>query len=227
MGIARILNEGIRLEEAAEGSRPMALGASVAIGDDERPFLRLTWSPFKKERVGRNSLEGDELVVFDLAVGAFEDQGEFFLDQFDLVRIFNMNTFSVPIAGENSLSWSMRAGLDRVEDEGKDRYDGLLSFGAGYAWQWNRMLASYAMVDLTAHTLDPIARLRPHVALQSDMGALRMWAYFGAESSSYDGDFSDVWGGKLQYSLNPRCALQIEFTNERFTRTSVGLNWYW
>jgi hypothetical protein len=205
----------------------MALGASVAIGDDERPFLRLTWSPFKKERVGRNSLEGDELVVFDLAVGAFEDDQEIFLDQLDVLRIFNLNTLSVPIAGENPLSWALRAGVSRVEDNGEDRYDGLVSFGAGYAWQWHHALIGYAMLELAAHTLDPIARVRPHVGLQADVGMLRTWAYFGAESASYDGDFSDVWGGKLQYSVTPRCALQIELTNERSTRTSIGLTWYW
>ena len=211
----------------AEGSRPMSFGAGMAIGSDEDPFLRLTWSPFKKERVGQNSLEGDELVVFDLAVGAFEDEQELFLDQLDVIRIFNTNTFSVPIAGENPLSWNLRAGVTRVEDGGEDRYDGLVSFGAGYAWQWHRQLVSYAMVDLAAHTLDPLVRVRPHVALQADMGALRAWAYFGAESASYDGEFSDIWGGKIQYSLTPRCALQVEFTNEHATRTSIGLNWYW
>ncbi len=215
------------LPSPAEGQRPMVFGASVATGDDEDPFLRLTWSPFRKERVGQNSLEGDELVVFDLAVGAFEDEQEIFLDQLDVIRIFNMNTFSVPIAGENPLSWSLRAGVSRVEEDGEDRYDGLVSFGVGYAWQWHHMLVSYGMLDLAAHTLDPLVRVRPHIALQSDRGAFRTWAYFGAESASYDGDFSEIWGGKIQYSLSPRCALQIEFTNETSTRTSVGLNWYW
>ena len=115
----------------------------------------------------------------------------------------------------------------RVEENGDDRYDGLVSFGAGYAWQWHRMLAGYGMIDLAAHTLDPLVRVRPHIALQSDMGALRAWVYVGAQSVSYDGEFSDIWGGKIQYSLTPRYALHLEFTNEHATRTSLGLNWYW
>lgn len=40
----------------------------------------MTWSPFKQELVGQNSLEGDELVVFDLAVGLLEDGHKAFVD---------------------------------------------------------------------------------------------------------------------------------------------------
>lgn len=215
------------LPSPAEGSRPMAFGASMAFGDDEAPFVRFTWSPFKKERVGQNSLGGDELVVCDLAVGALEDGPELFLDQLDVIRIFRMNTSSVSLAGENPLSWSLRAGVTRTEDQGTDWYDGVVSFGAGYARQWHPRLASYGMVDLAAHTLDPLVRVRPHVALQSDLGALRSWAYVGVESAGYDGEVADIWGGKIQYSLTPQCAVQVEATNEASTRASVGLTWYW
>ncbi|MEK7285988.1 MAG: DUF4105 domain-containing protein [Nitrospirota bacterium] len=211
----------------AEGSKPMAIGASLAIGNDGDSFLRLTGSPFKQERIGQNRFEGNELVVLDIAVGVFEEDQKIFLDHLDMIRIFNTNRLSIPIAGENQFSWDLRAGVSRVENNGADGYDGLVSFGVGYGWApRQRPIAGYAMVDLAAHTLDPLVRLRPHVALQADIGQLRVWAYTGAESAGYNGDFNSIWGGKFQYLINSRYALQIELTNERFTRASVGINWY-
>ena len=67
------------LPSPADGSRPMVAGVGVASSTaHEVPFLRLTWSPFKLERVGRNSMEGGELVLLDVAVGLVEGGGEIF-----------------------------------------------------------------------------------------------------------------------------------------------------
>ena len=216
------------LPSPADASHPMVFGVSV-VSDTahEALFLRLTWSPFKLERVGRNSMEGGELVLLDVAVGLFEDGREVFLDQLDLIRVSSLNTLPVRLVGENPLSWQLHVGIVRGETEGKPAYDGTASFGVGYAKSWHPTIVGYAMADLAVHTLSPHARLRPHLGLSAHLAGLRTWAYVGTESIGYRGNFRAVWGGKLEVSLTKRFALHAEFGNERATRASLGLNVNW
>lgn len=210
------------LPSPADGSYPMMAGVGVAGSTlDESPFLRLTWSPFKLERVGRNSMEDGELVLLDVAVGLLEGRRKIFLDQLDVVRLSSLNTLPVPLAGENPLSWQLHVGVVRVDNGNKPAYDGAASFGVGYAKPLRRGIIGYAMADLAVHTLSPHARLRAHLA------GLRAWAYVGTESVGYRGRFGAVWGGKLEFSLTERLALQAELSNERATRAVLGLNVNW
>ena len=216
------------LRSPADGSQPMVAGISVAGGAAHQgAYLRLTWSPFKLEAVGRNSMEGGELVLLDVAVGVSRDRQDIFLDQIELIRLSSLNALRVPLAGENPLSWQLRVGTQRVVDGSDTVHDGTASFGIGYAGSWNTGVIGYAMTDLAVHTLAPYARLRPHLGLNAHVAGIRAWAYAGVESANYRGDFKAVWGGKLQISLTRRFALHAEFSNERATRATVGteINW--
>ncbi|OQY53881.1 MAG: hypothetical protein DRR08_10105 [Candidatus Parabeggiatoa sp. nov. 2] len=214
------------LPSPAEGSPPMEFGFNIANESNKDVFLRLNWSPFKKELIGSNSLEGDELVVFDLTVGIHKDEHKIFLDQLDFIRVINLNTLPIQLADENHWSWKLRVGADRIEKEGKYRYDGVVSFGAGYAWEWNKNLITYGIADISAHTLAPYVRLRPHLGFRFDWRKTRAWFYLGTESAS-DNKFYEVWGGKIQYQLTDRYAFYAEFSNEKATQSSIGLKWYW
>lgn len=223
----RSLPEIQRLPSPADGSPPMAFGVSIASRAKGEPFFLLNWSPFKEEMVGKNSLEGDELVVLDLNIGLFEDRHKAFVDQLDLIRIVNLNTMPVSIAGENQRSWQLRLGAKRIERKGKYRYDGVADYGVGYARQWNKNIIGFGMVDVVAHTISPFIRLRPHLDLKFDWGEMRTHLYFGAESVHYNIELRDVWGGKIQYQLNDRYAINLEFSNENSKRVSVGITSYW
>ncbi|MBF0479016.1 MAG: DUF4105 domain-containing protein [Candidatus Omnitrophica bacterium] len=215
------------LPSPAEGSRPMEWGMSAAMQSDKKWFSLLQWSPFKNEMVGRNSLEGDELVVLDLAAGFLEKEHKAFIDSVDIIRVLHLNTLSVVQADENRLSWKIRIGSNRVEEGDKYRYDGVMSFGAGPAWRWNQILTGYAMVDIAAHTIDPYARLRPNCGIKISTGELRTWLYYGAESSNYKGQLREVWGGKVQFQVSNQSSIHIEISNEKATTVSAGLSWYW
>ncbi|MBU2541143.1 MAG: DUF4105 domain-containing protein [Candidatus Omnitrophica bacterium] len=211
----------------ADSTRPMEFGVSVASEDSGRPFLRLNWAPFKQEKVGKSSLEGNELVVFDLAVGFFGDEHKVFLDKLDLLRILNLNTLPVSVVDESQWSWQLRIGSNRIKDNEKYSYDGVVSFGLGRAKKWNEAITSCGMVDFAAHTISPLVRLRPHLGLKFDLREMQTWLYFGAESVNYDAEFREAWGGKLQYQLNDRYAVHVELSNENATRVSFGVSSYW
>ncbi|MCP4020457.1 MAG: hypothetical protein GY729_01325, partial [Desulfobacteraceae bacterium] len=213
------------LKSPALGSRPMETGFSIGFDSDHDSFLRLNFSPYKKERVGENSMQGNELVLVDLAVGI--DDNEVFIDRFDLIRILSLNTFSVEVEDENLLSWELRLGADRVNKHGKDRLDGVLSVGAGRSLQLNDRVTGYGMLELSAHSISPEVQFRPHLGLRFDYGNLKTWVYGGVESVSYDPDFQDIWGGKIHFQINDRYAVQAEFSNELSSRASIGICRYW
>jgi len=215
------------LPSPADGFRPIEMSIGIAAENSKDPFMRLTLSPFKQETVGQNSLEGDELVVFDLALGFLEKNNKVLVDKFDLIRIRNLNTLSVEVVDENRLSWELRIGMDRTKKNGKERYDGRVSFGAGPAWKWNDAMVGYGMMEMAAHNLSPYPRMRPHAGIIFDLGKLRAWVYGGAETSDYNLNVREIWGGKIQYKLTDRSSVRFEFSNEIATRTSLGLNWYW
>ncbi|MCK5877986.1 MAG: DUF4105 domain-containing protein [Candidatus Marithrix sp.] len=199
------------LPSPADGSLPMEFGLNFV--NSTSNFLRLNWSPFKKDLIGSNSLEGDELVILDLKIDI--DKDKLFLNTVDLIRVMNLNTLPVKIEKENQLSWKLRFGIDRVAN----KYDGVASFGTGYAWQWKKNIISYGMVDFTAHTLSPIIRLYPNFGLRFDLGKTKTWLYIGTESGTND----TKWGGKMQYQFNKQYAFYATFDEY----TSVGLKWYW
>lgn len=215
------------LPSPTEGSRPMVFGVSIASETNGKHFLQLHWSPFKQDVVGQNSLEGDELVVLDLAIGFNDNKRMVFIDQLDFIRILKLNTRSVAVVDESQWSWQLRISTTRIEDSGKTHHDGVMSFGAGRARKWNETFTSYGIVDFAAHTHFPAVRLRPHLGMIFSLAEIRAWLYFGAESVNYNAKFRDVWGGQIQYQLHDRYSVRIEVSNEKATRLSVGLNRYW
>jgi hypothetical protein len=215
-----------RLPSPAEGSAPNTVGIGVASDGRNTAFPRLTWSAFKLETVGNNSLEGDELVVADIAVGGFEEDQEIFLDRLDALRVVNFDLFSESDADSSGISWQLRIGSQRVDRYVDTEYDGLLTFGAGKAWRLSPYLLGYGMLDLGAHTLATNARMRPHLGLRADFGTVKLWGFGGAESDGYEGDFQDVWGAKIQLQTAQHSSINFEASSEVATRFSLGLNWY-
>lgn len=215
------------LVSPAEGSRPMVIGSGFSIDDGGKNFMSLSFAPFKKEAIGDNSLEGDELAVLDFELGVLKDRNKVFVNRFDLIRILNLNTLSVKVTDESSLSWKLRLGLDRVKENEQDSYDGVFSLGGGKSWFLNNNILIYGLIDFAGHTTFPEARIRPHIGCRFDFMDFKMLVFRGVESKDYSGGFNPVWGGKIQYTITPKTSLYAEFSNERATRFSAGLNWYW
>lgn len=215
------------LPSPAQVLRPMAFGLSIARETDGESLFRLHWSPYKQELFGQNSLEGNELVVFDLAIGLNDDGHEIFVDQLDFIRIRKLNTAPISVVDKTQWSWQARISTTRIEDRGEKHLDGTASFGAGRTWKPTKIFTGYGIVDLAAHTRSSSLRLRPHLGMIFCLEAMRGWLYYGAESVNYDGEFRDIWGGQIQYQLLNKYAINVEVSNEKATFASVGLNWHW
>lgn len=215
------------LASPADGSPPMESNISYAFDKEGGSYVRLSWSPFKKEAVGQNSMESAELVVFDTALGIFDGGERLKLDQLDIIRILNLNLMTLPLEQEDRWSWKLRIGSNRVGINDDDAYDGIFSFGIGSAKKLNSRSVGYFMIDAAAHTLEPYARLRPHAGVNLDFGRFKTHVFVGIENDDYKFNIKEILGGQMQFQMTDRSALKAEVSNERAARYNVGLSYYW
>ena len=212
------------LQSPADGNRPMLIG--VGIKHDRENSMQMHWSPFSQESIGMNSLEGDELVVFDTVFGIGESHRVILLDQCDLIRIRKMKTRFIVADNESPLSWELRIGVERNDIS---QYDGIFSMGGGRAWKHNNSFTIYAISDISAHTRIPYARLYPHLGVILGNDVIKNRWYLGAESVDYKGTFKTVWGGQLQYQISKQfaCFLELSSSQEHSTHALFEMRWYW
>ncbi len=209
----------------AFGNRPLMLGAGIARDSYNDSFIRLRWAGFSKESITPNPLEGGELVVLDTAIG-IKDSGAF-LDQLDFIRVAKINTSPIKIKGENSLSWQLRLGMKREEQNKSTADDWSFEFGVGRAWKIRDKVTLMAMTDVSAHTNGPNYRIYPHLSLNTQTRNLGVALFAGIENSTEHFDVKTVWGGRAQYHFSPNKALRLEFSNETATQSSLSAIWYW
>ncbi len=211
------------LPSPAAGNKPMLTGISAAYDARQQAHLRLRWSPFIQESLGRNGLAGDELAVLDAAVGLSGEEDTMFLDQLDLIRIRKIKTGFMAADGENPWSWQLRGGV--AQDEGK--YDALFQFGIGRAWQISPKATVYAMTDAAAHSLEPYLRLRPHLTLLAGSGDLKGRLLAGLETVNYEGDAQPFLSAGLQVGLSAQTALFIGIEQAESAELTAELKWFW
>jgi len=214
------------LPSPAHGSPPMQVTTGVGV-DRRSAFTRLGWTAFSWETVGQNSLEGDELVVSDLSLGVLREGDRFFVDRYDFLRIINFAVTPETAADSGDWSWQLRLGSERARYRGTEHYDGIAELGFGKARQvYDSPIIVYGMLDGAVHSLESYFRARPHIGARFDAGSLKAWLYGGIETDTTQGTIRDIWGGKAQFQMSERNAVQVEVSNERATRYSLGLNWY-
>ena len=209
------------------GSPPMTFGVGSGRTDGTHSRILLNWSPYKTEVVGKNSLDGDELVVLDLTAGFSEEDRSWSTDNFSLIKVTHFNTIPVRIKGHNRWSWQLRLGADRLHGEEGEPLDVMANFGAGRAMRLGSLLTVYTMIDLAGHTELPRFRIKPQLGVLSDLRMMKFWGYWGQESDGYSGDFRPVWEGKAQWNLGSKYALKLDIRHYSKTTYNLGLNYFW
>jgi hypothetical protein len=215
------------LPSPAEKNHPMLTGLGVAHdGAADGWRTRLRWSPFSQESTGDNTLNGDELVVFDTRVGLGGEEHAISLDAFDLIRVRKLKTASAMPEDENPWSWHIRAGWMREEKNS----DACIRFGAGRATRLTSSVIAWAMMDASAYSLPPYGRLRPHLGFIVKKDRVNASAYIGLESEDYQGNAETVWWVDLQWLIVKNSTLDISIEQSTFSDGHIfALEWrrYW
>ncbi|MCI5145997.1 MAG: DUF4105 domain-containing protein, partial [Candidatus Electrothrix sp. AR3] len=213
------------LDSPAQGNSPLLTGFGLGHQKNQGTYIRVHWAPFSQEALGRNSLEGDELAVLDTVLGIAGAEDAIFLDQFDLFRIRKLKTGIMATEEENPWSWQLRTGIEWVEDA--VTHDVFFDYGVGQAWKITSSLTAYAMLDASAHTVQPHGRLRPQVGILAGGSDIRGQLYVGAETINYTGEVQSLFGAEIQLDIADQLALAFRAEDEATTKISLEVKWYW
>ena len=215
------------LASPAKGFRPSALVIGAARESGSFDYGLVSWSPFEKESVGRNSLEGNELAFFDLSVGIADDAPAVFLDRLDLLRILSLNAPGSRMSGDRALSWQLRARIERQRVGEDHDHGGLFGFGVGRAWDICSRLTTFGMVNAEAHTDSPRVRALPEIGVLLGLSRLRARAGYALQTSDYEGSFVERWEARAMLQLGERFSLHAEVREARTRVFSAGITRYY
>lgn len=213
------------LPPPTDGHRPMLVGAGVeTVAGRGRFFVRV--SPYFQDLLDTPASPDRGLVVLD-AQGSADSRGDARLDFLDFIRVRNLQTNRVAIAGESRLSWQVRLGLTRREAGAGDLIPEL-SIGGGRSVLLCDNVLAYAMANAAAHAEDGILSMEPNLGLSARWGAVRT-AFDMVESYGVgDGDWRTRcrFDGRLPLSRNREIALGLKY-GEGENAVQVGVNTYW
>jgi len=201
--------------------------ALLALGvghQDIGSYLRLHAAAYHQDSTGRNQLYGDELVLLDGVLGV-QSKRDLFLEQLDFIRVRKLNTN--PLVTQNSAwAWQMRLGVD-IDDVKRNRYDVVAKAGMGKTWQTANSMALFVMGDVSAHSVFPHLRFKPHVGMYSDWGKLKSLWYLGVENIKLADKFEPVWGGEIQYFVAEQASLVLKLEEKKSKQGFLELRTFW
>ena len=188
-------------------------------------YMTLNTIFFAQESTGQNSLDDNELTVFDISFGVNKN---IFLNQIDYIRILKPSTNNIPIDDIEQWSWNLK--LSTIKDAQKEKlgkYDHSILFGAGKAIEFSKG-KGYAMLDLSAHTL------YPHIMLKPKIGAIfkineksKLLFSYGVESYKKTINFKQSINIKYQYAFSSSFSFLLKYSYKDTHNLGLQLRIHW
>lgn len=217
------------LPSPREASPPSTFSAGFVAEKGGKPFTTLGTSVFRKESVGRTSLENSELVALDLSLGIRSDARKVFVDRFDLLKIRDFRTLYIEEANESPFSWRFRTGAERHNTDSASAYDYLIDGGMGLVGKAGGAGIFYGFVNASVHSLDQQYRAGPSVGFVAGNDKLKLQMDYRLDFGLEYSGLKNVFEAKVQYHINREHALQIRLEkNVRARdRLSVKYLFFW
>lgn len=181
--------------------------------------LNLNWSPFALEKTGYNSLDGDELVVFDTKV---KIDKRVKLSQFDLICIRKLKTKQLPFDNTNPLSWNIHIGTNHLNE-----HDYFSKAGAGFAWQPFNRTKLFSMVNLSIHSNQAKYRATPHIGMFNNFNKLRLSTIVGYEYNLLKDTSQQVVDFNGQYKIGKEFSFVLNYHKQQKENLEVGIQWFY
>jgi hypothetical protein len=211
-----------------EVSPPSSFNISYVTGKGHKPFTMLGATVFRKESVGLNALEYNELVALDMDIGFTPEHPNVFVDKFDFIRIKDFKTFYIKEAQESPFSWRLRSGMDRYDIDNSISYDFLLDGGGGLVRKAGNVGIYYGFLNTSLHTRSPYYRAGPSTGFViGGLGPVKAQLNYGLEFDLRNFDYMPTLESKVQYQINPKNAIQLVYEKNDRERLTLNYIYYW
>ncbi|OGX23956.1 MAG: hypothetical protein A3D10_01685 [Omnitrophica WOR_2 bacterium RIFCSPHIGHO2_02_FULL_48_11] len=208
-------------------SPPSSFNVGLVLEQGRDPISTVGVTVFRKESVGLNALEYNELVALDLTLGTSFDSENVFVDTFDFLKIRDFKTFYIKEANENPVSWKVRAGTDRYNFDNGAAYDYVLDGGIGLVRKTSDVGIIFGFMNASLHSLDPQYRAGPSAGFVVGKDALKLQFDYGLEFDLEDFGYIETAQAKLQYQINRQNAVQISLEKADRERLTLNYIFYW
>jgi hypothetical protein len=190
---------------------------SIALSNRE---YKVRFYPYGVESLGRNSLEGDEIIFFDLSIAVNRDINRVILDKFTLLKIDDFNLNSIGIDDENSLSWRLLGEFESEEDN--SRLNSLFLFGVGKALKLDRGII-YAMSDFSANYRYPHFRVMPNIGILFEYKSIKSKFSLGFENFKDSSRFDLRFLAEIQSNISTDTILNFKIEKRFDTQSTLEL----
>ena len=179
---------------------------------------------FSLSCLSQNTLNGDELIVADMAFGAKE--GEIFIDDFKLIKIKKFTQNILPFE-DFKFSWELEISMKNLDKHKRlNSYDYFCEFGFGKTYFFKDFYI-FALIDGSLHSQQEHIRVLPKVGSRVDFGELKAFFYLGYETSfKVKGDYikTDI---SLSYRLNKDYSFDFNFIQDESYKGFFGLKYFY
>ena len=226
---------GLAPQEAAEveilqytspvaSDKPALLVAKYNYLESQDDFLTLGYSPYAAQSLGRNDMNGNELVVLNTEIGVNED--DLFLDRFDLIKIKSYDRYHIPLERKLPLSWQIEASVENVDHEDDGELLAYFRGGVGKTWLQSRSVLAYVMLNGGLYSEGDSVLFTPEIGVRLDLGFARVLIRAQRDYNS-DGDSSSLESDFAALIPIARdISLSIEMNDLDEFRATAGLQFY-
>jgi len=209
-----------------ENDKPSIISVAANYSKEKKFYTTLGFTPYAIKSLGRNNLNGDELVVLDGEVGVSKEN--IFLKKFDLISIKQFNRYSIPLEDISKFSWQLKIGVKNL-DTSSSQYDGLIKAGIGKTWLLNDLVFSYAMLNLSAHTFKKSLLCGPEFGIRFDLDDTKIRTSLELSRDIVNNKTIKDIGIKANTKIDKNLALYFDFKyNNQFNSTStLGLQYFY
>lgn len=201
----------------AAGAQPLVFAAGAMLQHSKNSLL-LNLTFFSRESTGLNSLNGDELTVFDIVASA--GGNNLTLEYVDYLRILHHATQPFP----TEQRWSWRTQLRTIKTKLK-KYDHQFYFGVGKSVQQGDMLF-YGLLTPSLHSEKPIVRFRPELGIIFPLNS-RLKGQFVVGYENQREGWRWVGTSRINFNLNRRFSVMLDYFNEDSKSFMLKVRSHW
>ncbi len=202
---------------------PQYIGIGFGYSDLQRAFFSLHWSPFSRNLLGSNTLDGDELVVFETEMGIGGAEDSLFLSRLDFIRVRKSQLESLPFDDEWKWSWQLRLATERNGGE----QDLLFSFAPGQTWQLWDTVYLYSQLDSSLHSLYPHVRVKPEAGFFWQSSALLGLFSIGFVNRDAGLQLEMETELALQWNISPTLAVALQIDQAEDFSSAMQVKYFW
>ena len=205
----------------AKGQSPFRYGVGFSQQINDREYLNLKMTLYDNSAIGRNNLDGGELVAGDISM-SFNKRDGLKFDKLTYLKVKKRDLKEIVIAKEKKMSWDLGAFSERIHIDSK--YDHNIEGAIGKSYSFLNSNQISFMIGCGLHSVYPYARYNPYIEHRFDYKLIRIISVLGVENRK--DQIETINNLELQIDLDKNYSISAAYSNETINKFYLSYNIY-